>query len=307
MNHERVKVLFIAGNGRSGSTILGVALGQLKGFFAGGELRRIWERGLIENRVCGCTEPFNECATWCAIYDRAYGGMKSTDPRVMLRYSDRLTQTKHLPMMLLRRNKRTCASDDQEKFQEALDKLYAAIHQVTGCKVIVDASKWPMYAYMLDRLPSVELYVLHLTRDPRASAFSWSRNKFYEEGRAMPKQGAFRSTLYWLAWNPAITYLWNRPGARYMFLAYERFVREPQNVMTEIARFVGEEGLPLPFIDANTLQLERTHAVAGNEARLACGPVVLKADDEWKQKLSRSDWALVSAMTWPLLLKYGYA
>jgi len=164
-----------------------------------------------------------------------------------------------------------------------------------------------MYAYMLERLPSVELYILHLTRDPRAVAFSWTRDKFYDDKQPMPKQSAIRSTLYWLAWNPAITYLWDRPGARYMSLRYERFVREPRETVAEIARFVGEEGRLLPFTGTHTVQLERTHTVAGNEARFASGPVTLKADDEWKQKLSAVKWGLVSAMTWPLLLKYGYA
>ena len=50
MREKKVKVLFIAGNGRSGSTILDVILGQLEGFFAVGELRRIWgsERDILE-------------------------------------------------------------------------------------------------------------------------------------------------------------------------------------------------------------------------------------------------------------------
>lgn len=45
-----VKVLYIAGWGRSGSTILDNVLGQVEGFFSGGELSYLWERGLSENR-----------------------------------------------------------------------------------------------------------------------------------------------------------------------------------------------------------------------------------------------------------------
>jgi hypothetical protein len=49
----RIKVLYIAGFGRNGSTILGNILGELDGFFHGGELNFVWERNLLDNRRCG--------------------------------------------------------------------------------------------------------------------------------------------------------------------------------------------------------------------------------------------------------------
>lgn len=306
MNNERVKVLYIAGNGRSGSTLLGVLLGQLGGFFAGGELRRIWDRGVIENRVCGCGAPFAECPTWQAIFADAFGGLNSAQAQAMVGHRERLTQTKHLPGMIASRGNRSPGSAAERDFLGALDGLYRSIGRVTGCRVIVDASKWPMYACMLDRVPAVEVYILHLTRDPRAVAFSWTRRKQYEAGQPMPRQSALKSTLYWLAWNPAITFLWKRPAGRYLLFPYEQFVRQPQQALADIARFVGEDPGTLPFTGPQTLNLQKTHAVAGNEARLASGPITLKPDDEWRTKLSRFDRALVTLMTWPLLQQYGY-
>ena len=43
-------VLYVAGAGRSGSTLLDNLLGQIPGFFSAGELRYVWERGLIDGR-----------------------------------------------------------------------------------------------------------------------------------------------------------------------------------------------------------------------------------------------------------------
>ena len=57
MPNNRVKVLYIAGPGRSGSTVLGNVLGEIEGFFHGGELNFIWEHNLIENRLCSCGAP----------------------------------------------------------------------------------------------------------------------------------------------------------------------------------------------------------------------------------------------------------
>ena len=52
-----VKVLFLAGKGRSGGTLLASLLGQLPGFFNIGELNRLWDWGLVSNYRCGCGLP----------------------------------------------------------------------------------------------------------------------------------------------------------------------------------------------------------------------------------------------------------
>ena len=306
MDKGKVKVLYIAGNGRSGSTILDVILGQPKGFFPVGELRRIWDRGLIENRPCGCSVPFRECPTWTEIFQEAYGGMDAIDAKALVKYRERMTQTKHLPSMLIRNKRTRNTGSELKEYLGKLDKLYSSIHRVTDCNVIVDSSKWPMYAYMLDLLPSIELYILHLIRDPRAVAFSWKRRKQYEENKLLPRQSTLKSTFYWLAWNPAITYLWNHPSANYMFLPYENFVLNPQEVVAKILSFIQEEKQALPFINKRTIEITRGHAVAGNIARLTDGPVTLKIDDEWKTNLAWTSKFLVSALAWPFLYKYGY-
>jgi hypothetical protein len=47
----RVTVLYVAGTGRSGSTLLARVLGEADGFVAAGELRYVWQRGLVEDRL----------------------------------------------------------------------------------------------------------------------------------------------------------------------------------------------------------------------------------------------------------------
>ncbi|HMB70712.1 MAG TPA: sulfotransferase, partial [bacterium] len=73
MSEGRLKVLYIAGNGRSGSTLLDVILGQIPGFFPVGEVRNVWDYGVVENRPCGCGEAFHDCPFWSRILSGAYG------------------------------------------------------------------------------------------------------------------------------------------------------------------------------------------------------------------------------------------
>lgn len=298
-------VLFIAGNGRSGSTLLGVVLGQLPGFFAVGELRRVWDRGLIENRECGCGVPFRECPTWRAVFDAAFGGMDGVDPERFVAFREGMTQTKHLPGMLLGRYRNDLRGGAAE-YVDALERLYVAIREVTGCDVIVDASKWPMYAYMLDRTPSIRLAVVHLVRDPRAVAHSWTRKKRYEKDRVLPQQAAWRSTAYWVVWNPAIRRLWGGPERAYLHVPYERFVAEPREATRAMVALTGREVPTLPFSDDRTAILGPTHAVAGNIARLTRGPVEIRMDDAWRTEMPWTKRNAVTAMALPLLHRYGY-
>ncbi len=71
---RRVKVLYFAGSGRSGTTIINNIIGQLDGAFAAGELRFLWDRGVVENRLCGCGRPFHDCPTWTTVMKTAFPG-----------------------------------------------------------------------------------------------------------------------------------------------------------------------------------------------------------------------------------------
>jgi hypothetical protein len=79
-----LKVLFLGGHGRSGSTILDRLLGQLPGFFSIGELRNVWQRSLLEDQLCGCGEPFSRCGFWRAVVDRALGDVDAATVRAIV-------------------------------------------------------------------------------------------------------------------------------------------------------------------------------------------------------------------------------
>ncbi|MFQ5434053.1 MAG: sulfotransferase [Anaerolineae bacterium] len=316
MSDGRIKVLYIVGNGRSGSTLLNTVLGQLDGYFAMGELRRIWDRAILENFLCGCSRPFRECEQWRAIFDEAFGGMDEMLAARMAAHREAMTQTKHLPGLIWGRGRPL--SQAAQAYVDTLATLYGAVQRVTGCQVMVDASKWPMYAIMLDRIPQLEMFYVHLVRDPRAVAFSWARVKEREPGVQIFRQGAFRSSMYWVTWNPAITHLWkgatedteitenSEKKRHYLFMRYEDFAREPRQWVQRMVDLVGAPVAELPFVDEQTLRLRQTHSVAGNEARLAKESLTIRFDDEWRRQIPAAKKWLVTAMTWPWLWRYGY-
>ena len=162
------KVLFVAGTGRSGTTILSTILGQLPGAMAVGELRYVWERGFLEDHRCGCGLPFSQCPVWKAVVDRAYQGAAPPDPLAVSQDLLSRLRMMRIPSMVLRQLRGRPAvpphpNDDQ------IAALYTALSELEHPAVIVDSSKLPPYGKILERLPGIELYVVHVVRDPRAT------------------------------------------------------------------------------------------------------------------------------------------
>lgn len=314
MATDKLKVLYIAGNGRSGSTLLGVLLGQVPGFFNVGEVRRVWDEynsehdaALGSERICSCGAPFRACPAWTSIFDDAFGGMDALDRRALSAASWKFSMHKRLVAPTMREVAFPWEREELDGFLSAIDRLYAAIPRATGSRVVVDASKWPMYGAMVARLPSVEMYVLHLVRDPRAVAFSWTRTKVKPGEMFIPPQNVLKTTGYWVAVNPAVERFWDAENnPRYMRMTYESFVREPRASLERILEFVGEPGLAVPMRGDRTVLVDATHSVAGNESRAARGEITLRMDDEWRGKLPASHRRLVEMLTWPMLVKYGY-
>jgi hypothetical protein len=308
LSEDKVKVLYIAGFGRSGSTILGNVLGEIGGFFHGGEFNFIWERNVIENRLCGCGAPFDECEVWGSVLKRAFGGMDEVDAREMVRLQTSGTRTRHIPLMFFTIGRRMLVSR-LGKFMSRLQKLYGAVQETTGSQVIVDSSKLPAYGYVLGRTPGIDLYVVHLVRDPRAAAYSWLRKKPQPDTNRlsyMLRMNIVKSSLLWDAWNASCEALWRGSSTRYMRLRYEDFVEDPQRALTDILGMLHEDTRRLTFLDGRVVELGVSHTVSGNPNRFQTGTVRLRPDDEWTSRMRLRNKMLVTLLTLPLLLRYEY-
>ncbi|MGV8908966.1 MAG: sulfotransferase family protein [Propionicimonas sp.] len=305
---EPIRVLYFAGSGRSGTTIINNILGQMDGVFAAGELRYLWRRGMVEDRLCGCGVPFGECPVWRDVLARALVDHPSVDPN---RFAQNLTsrlRMARVPIMLWRlmlgRQPTPTHADDV-----VIGQVYAALSSQAGGAIIVDSSKLPPYGLLLSALPNIQLYVLHVVRDPRATAYSWGRPKHaldFGDDQLMPQQQAWKSSLLWLSWNCLTAMLWRRSEGRYLRVRYEDFVADPTTTMTRVANMVGLDAANLPFETPTSVRLQPTHSVAGNPNRHRTGLVELSPDSEWLNAMPAGQRALVTALTAPALVGFGY-
>ncbi|CAN5217669.1 sulfotransferase [soil metagenome] len=305
--NERVKVLYIVGMGRSGSTILANSLGEVDGFFSAGEICYMWRNNLVENRLCGCGAPFRECEVWGRVLERAFGGSENVDPREMMRELSAGARTRHLPLMLSGSGRRRLA-DRMRPLLNNTGALYKALAEETGSRVIVDSSKEPAYGRALGMAPGIDLRVLHLVRDPRATAYSWSKKKPQPDSpdrEFMVQFSPFKNSWMWDSWNGAAEALWGRDKSRYLRLRYEDFVADPRSSFGRILDLLDEDAEP-PLAGEGEVKLGVSHTVSGNPNRFQTGSVALKPDTEWMREMDHRDRGLVTALTYPMLRRYGY-
>ena len=147
------KVIFIAGPGRSGSTLLDMLLGQINGFYSTGELRFIWSRGFAQNQVCGCGKPFRECEFWSEVVKKAFGGFEAVDHTRLEELRE--PAERRVSKGLSTRIESELLASYKEYF-EACINLYRAIHKVSGCEYIVDSSKNTAHGFILANIPQID-------------------------------------------------------------------------------------------------------------------------------------------------------
>ncbi len=306
MSPGRMKVLYIVGLGRSGSTILANSLGQIDGFSSVGEVCYMWKHNFIENRLCGCGRPFYDCPVWTEVVQKAFGGPDGVDARRMIGLQHSAARTRHIPLMLTEGGSKTLAAR-LDGWLENTRLLYDALRTVTGSRVIVDSSKEPAYGYALGMVPNIDLRVLHLVRDPRAAAYSWLKKKPQPDSEDLEFMHQFsptKSAALWDTWNAAAEALWRND--HYMRLLYEDFVADPRASFTRILDLIDEKDSEIPLTGDQEVKLGVSHTVSGNPNRFETGSVALRHDKEWTEKMNPKDRNLVTALTLPLLYRYGY-
>jgi hypothetical protein len=299
-----MKVLYVLGRGRSGSTIFGNVLGELDGFFCGGEIRFLWDPVVVRSSACGCGSIVFECPVWSRVLAR----LSDVDVAEVARWQHAIVK-EHNTVRLLR-HRRGRAWRALESYAGVMRRLYDELAEVTGARVIVDTSKRPSYAAFLGTLHAFDPYYVHLVREPHASAYSWRSRKYAsaQGDREVRRRTALDSTLRWDLLNLGSEAVLRRAGAaRSLRVRYEDFVAAPRTTVETARALVGEVSVGSPFVDEHTVALGVNHTIAGNPSRFSTGTLVLEDRSEWREGQGRLERWITTAIAFPFLHRYGYA
>jgi hypothetical protein len=320
-----VRVLYLGGLGRSGTTLLERLLGELPGAVSLGEVVHLWERGVVDGERCGCGESFHACPFWREVGQVAFGGWDQVDIERFRAVRASLDRIRHIPALALP-TLPAATRGRLDAYVAYYTRLYRAIRQVSGAPVLIDSSKHASLAFCLRWAGEAELdlRVLHVVRDSRGVAYSWTKQVRRPEavdgtGEFMARWSPAKAAAHWNAENGAFALLARR-GVPTTLVRYEEFLRTPIESLRRIARFAGlpADDAALSFLTEAgagagaaagggvTARLSGNHTASGNPMRFQTGPIVLRRDDSWRTRLALVDRRRVTAMTFPLLRHYGY-
>lgn len=305
----KTKILYIAGWGRSGTTVLDNLLGQVEGFVSTGELHQIWSRGLLQGRSCGCGLRLIDCPFWQEVFETGFGGLGNVDAAQVTRSQDAI-HTRHAPQVL--RSSRSGTLMRRFEYATHLHGLYAGLASVDGTRVIVDSSKYPTDAIVAAGLTDFDTFVVHVYRDPRAVAFSWRRIKDTPDKRTngghLRRVGVVRSTLVWQLYNWVILrYVRKSVGAdNFMELSYEDLAARPEATLDRLIELLGEDPSHRPTFQDNAVEVRPSHTASGNPNRFQSGRREIRLDSEWERRMSPWRKMLVSFLAFPMLTRLGY-
>jgi hypothetical protein len=300
------QVLFLGGFGRSGTTLVERLLGELPGICALGEVVHLWQRDVRDDERCGCGERFSGCDFWKRVGALAFNGWSNVDVDRVHALRDAVERTRHIPRLA----SATAASDEVREYASYYARVYAAAAEVSGARVVVDSSKHSALAHVLRWADDVDLRVVHVVRDARGVAYSWTKTVARPETDGtdqMTRYSPGRSALLWNAHNAAFGLLARR-GVPVRRIRYEEFLTDPRAGLIRLADFAGAPLRPedLDFLRNGHADLRAGHSAAGNPMRFTVGRLALRRDDAWVAAFPRAQRRLVGAVCGPLLRAYGY-
>lgn len=306
-----LRVLYVGGMPRSGSTLTDLMLHQLPGNVGVGELFYLWRNGLAHDGLCACGERFTACDFWGEVGRVAFGGWDQIDVAQVLALQARVDRTSQIPWVVSRVRPPRFAAD-LRAYTDLLRRLYAAIGEVSGEPVVVDSSKRPSLAWILRGMPEVDLRVVQVVRDPRGVAFSFAKHVQLPEGAAlrdeMPRSSTRRVGRRWVTVN-ALVGLLGRAGVPLVRIRYEDLVSRPERELRRVLELAGEDATcaaAFAHLTDDGIVVPRTHVVAGGRIRLVDGTMPLRLDEQWRRDMPGRSRRLISALTTPSRRRYGY-
>ncbi len=263
MNNENIKVIYIGGYGRSGSTLLDVVLSGHPEVFGGGELNQLFEVWM-SGGFCSCGELISNCVFWRRVLDDLFDRLKGMDvskAAQITRQNENYWRT----------------TQDSLEYTKLWGNLFAIIAHRSKCFVIVDSSKTTRLSYHrpgnLMEIYSCRFHMFHLVRDIHSvlQSVASGSNRKLEAGLGQPVLlgGRLRGLIGWLWANHCVEKIeQNGAGCNSVeLLRFEDFLSDPASLISRVFHAVDLRPDKVISIIANNQLFDPGHGVAGNRMR----------------------------------------
>lgn len=308
MNKKEKKVVFVAGYGRSGSTLLCAVLGGSDDTVPLGEFNRIFMH-YVQKKKCACEKPLPECQFWGSVIEE----FKRRIPDISLEEAASVTEKiESYRNLFLFRYK---SSDLQKKYDHIWSTIFDIVCKVTKKSVLIDASKSSSMAcnriVAISRL--IETRQIHLVRDPRSVTSSTleSRRRRAEkrgivENQSMKMVRALRTLLSWLSTNCYVQFIDVLGISKiHVRVSYESLTGQPIACLKELSIGIDEDLAPIIEKINRIETFPAQHIFSGDLQRMYGDYTVKSEKVKWPTMLSRGQ-KIACLLAFPLACTYGY-
>jgi hypothetical protein len=319
-----IKVVYIMGSNRSGSTLLEHIFHDHPDIIGVGELTRLVPVASSQNNA-----RLRDSSFWQAVMEQ-WLAHPSVHDLTTYGHLQQQFEPYHCLPRLLREQQRP--SPEFQRYMTQTRALFAAIQQVSGTSIIVDSSKVPVRALILGLIPGIDLRVVHLVRDGRGVA--WSLKKSYDRSMfrseniqtLFSSQRSFfqnikasvirydRRAYIWLGFrlwvlsNLVSNWVREQLGTqRAMLCRYEDMIIHSEQVLNKISAFINVDLGQTTEKLTHGVPLAPSCAFAGNEKILQEQVVHLRLDTRWIEQFPPVDRLIFYLLTGWLMRKYGYS
>jgi len=296
-SRPKIRVVYIGGAEHNGSTFLGLSLGNHPQIECVGELTSLAREGWLDHYPCACGTQISDCYFWSDVRTK-WENLVNNEVRVLAELENSFDRNRHLPKLIL---EKFIHSKKFSTYSENIYALYQAIHQTSNNSIIVDTSKRFSRAFALSMVEGIDLRIIHLVRDARGVAYSWSKPK-------RPKQRTwFDSSLRWVVANIAFEFLrLVLSSQRVMCVRYESFIGNPIDTLNNIGKFIDVDLKSLAVSLSKGHNLKKMHIGIGNGFLQGIKDIRLNTNITWPEMITPKEQRKIWRLTKPLMRHYGY-
>ena len=222
------KVIYIAGAGRSGSTLLDITLGNMDDCFSLGELIFFVENGILKNEYCSCGSKVLDCSFWRTIVFK-WNNERRLSNKLFVDVQYKLLRNKRFLINLFTK------PSYYEDYIHDLKKLYDIIFKESAHNILIDSSKNGNYIKILKKM-NYEVEVVHLKKRFSSHYKSTRKHLKFNPSKGIEKEikpiSFYYSCLIWFSDN--FTVWLHSFGMKKTRVYYHDFILNPVNVISDI-------------------------------------------------------------------------
>ena len=268
---NKITLIYILGAGRSGSTILSTILGESEEIFNCAELMHIYNY-IYSKKKCNDGKKLSDSLFWSKVL-KCYDPNKSKNYRALYRSSKEMeSHTSFLKTYAgkLEKNALRDYTTEQNGFIKAISSTSNSFY-------IVDSSKYPTRALLLQKNCDINLKIIYNIRDVRGVIHSFSKN-------VQTQKSFFSALFYYIIINIIcqLTYFRFKKSER-IKIKYEDLAENTRDTLLRISDFLSIDFTEIINSIENGRKIEIGAVIEGNRM-VKKRKIELYSDNEWRSK-----------------------